>query len=220
MTTPSATNAPTGGARPGPARLQVTVTYLEMTRPRLRLPPPPDLPDLGLRKVGRPGVSLYRQLYRQVGEPWLWSDRRRLTDEALDQILSDSRVELLVPTVGPELAGYAELDRRYGNGRVNLAYFGLTPAWIGYGIGPWLLGRAIALAWTGDTRLVTVNTCSFDHPKALPLYRSLGFSPVREVTRTILDPRLTGLLPAGAGPHIPLAVGKPAVGTHGRTDFA
>ncbi|CAK0750212.1 GNAT family N-acetyltransferase [uncultured Gammaproteobacteria bacterium] len=186
-------------------RLRVTVTYLEMARPPCRLPAAPAVPGLSLKRIRHPGLTLYRQLYQQVGEPWLWSDRRRMDDDNLAEILRHPAVELLAPTIGPELAGYAELDRRSGDGRVNLAYFGLKPAWIGHGIGPWLLGRALALAWIGDTRLLTVNTCTFDHPKALSLYCSLGFSPMRHVTRMITDPRLTGLLPLDAAPHIPLA---------------
>jgi GNAT superfamily N-acetyltransferase len=63
------------------------------------------------------------------------------------------------------------------------------PRFIGRGIGPWLLDWAIREAWRHDPRQLVVNTCTLDHPKALPLYQRLGFRPTRQETKTILDPR-------------------------------
>jgi hypothetical protein len=39
-----------------------------------------------------------------------------------------------------------------------------------------------------------VNTCTFDHPRALPLYQKLGFVPYRQETQIIDDPRINGLI--------------------------
>jgi GNAT superfamily N-acetyltransferase len=67
---------------------------------------------------------------------------------------------------------------------IDLAYFGLVPEAVGQGLGRFLLETAVHLAWDrpGATR-VTVNTCSLDHPRALPLYQRAGFEPVRRETR-------------------------------------
>src|SRR3712207_8210857 len=50
------------------------------------------------------------------------------------------------------------------------SYFGLLPHAIGRGMGRALLRHAVETAWTGGTRAVTVNTCTADHPRALPNY--------------------------------------------------
>jgi len=149
-------------------------------------------------------VAAYRLLYNGVGESWLWHERRRMSDTALATVLAEPARELVVLRLNGRPAGYGELDRQLGH-TVNLAYFGLFPAAIGQRLGPWLLDRTLACAWSSGAHTVTVNTCTFDHPKALALYLSRGFQPVEHVTRVLIDPRLTGLLPISAAPHIPLA---------------
>lgn len=187
----------------GPGRLSVIVTYLEMTSPPLRDPVPRPPGDLLLMRAVDPTPSFYRYLYGSVGEPWLWHERRRMTDQQLTAIIGDRRVEVHVLYLYGTPAGYAEIDRRQGD-MVDLAYFGLIPEFIGQKLGPWLLDQAIRTAWSGGTRRLTVNTCTFDHPRALPLYQSLGFTPIRSVVREIDDPRIRGPLPRTAAPHIPI----------------
>ena len=65
----------------------------------------------------------------------------------------------------------------------DIAYFGMTPEAQGRGLGDWLLGTAIHMAWDAAPRMLTVNTCSLDHPRALPLYQKWGFEPVRREQR-------------------------------------
>ena len=48
----------------------------------------------------------------------------------------------------------------------------------GRGLGRWFLSSAIEAAWSYKPAKVTVQTCTLDHPAALPLYQKLGFSPV------------------------------------------
>ena len=129
-------------------------------------------------------------------------------DSDLAALLEGPDLEILVLTSGGRVAGFAELDRRPVPA-VKLAYFGLLPAYLGQGLGPWLLSHAVARGWAGGPRRLLVNTCSFDHPAALPLYRRFGFDLVEEVVRLVRDPRLTGLLPMSAAPHIPLAKMSP-----------
>jgi predicted N-acetyltransferase YhbS len=58
-----------------------------------------------------------------------------------------------------------------------LAYFGIMPEFIGMGLGPYLLGQALDMLWHKEPARVLVNTCTLDHPKALPLYQRFGFRP-------------------------------------------
>lgn len=187
----------------GPGRLSVIVTYLEMTAPPAGDPVPRPPGDLLLMRAIDPTPSFYRYLYGTVGEPWLWHERRRMSDAQLSAIVGDRRIEVHVLYASGTPAGYAEIDRRKRDS-VDLAYFGLIPDFIGRKLGPWLLDQSIRMAWTGGTRRLTVNTCTFDHPRALPLYQSLGFAPIRSVVREIDDPRVKGPLPRTAGPHIPI----------------
>lgn len=193
---------PAPPTRVKPGHLSVIVTYLEMTAPPVHAPLPRPKGDLALSRANPPSWSFYRYLYDTVGEPWLWHERRRLARKELERSITDPRVEVWVLHVNGTPAGYAEIDRR--EAATDLAYFGMIPDFIGLKLGPWLLDTAIRRAWEGGATKLVVNTCSFDHPKALPLYQSMGFTPVRHVVREIRDPRLGGPLPKSAGPHIPI----------------
>jgi hypothetical protein len=67
---------------------------------------------------------------------------------------------------------------------VNLSYFGLMPGWIGNGTGYALLRYAVDEVWRHRAGGITVNTCTADHPRALPNYRRAGFHVVRQVQET------------------------------------
>lgn len=194
---------PAGDLSVPPGHLSVIVTYLEMREAPTHAPVPRPGGDVALVRANPPTASFYRYLYDTVGEPWLWHERRRMPMPELGAIVTDPKVEIWVLYVNGTPAGYAEIDRRDAL-RTELAYFGLIPDYIGLKLGPWLLDTAIRLVWREFTHRLQVNTCSFDHPKALPLYQSMGFVPFRHVTRQILDPRVQGWLPRTAGPHIPI----------------
>jgi ribosomal protein S18 acetylase RimI-like enzyme len=180
-------------ASPSSGEMTVTVTYLHMlTRPVKPHPPKPANFALSLLHANRPSVPFYRFLYDTVGGPWLWYERRLMTDRELAEILEDSLVEVFVLYVEGAPAGYFELDRRE-TGVVDMAYFGLMPDYIGCRLGPFLLGSAIDTAWSYDPEKVTVNTCTLDHPKALSLYQRFGFRPYDQAEKIIPDPRWQGV---------------------------
>jgi len=189
------------GPRPAQemAELEAVVTYLEMTeRPSLVPPPPPAGHKLALLRAETPTVAFYRFLYAQVGEPWLWWERRALDDEALATIIQDPKVAIYVLYIDGVPAGYAELDFRR-EAEAELAYFGLMPEFIGRGLGPYLLHAAIETAWDQHPGRLIVSTNSLDHAKALPLYQRFGFRPYGQERKRFPDPRGYGLLPPDAG---------------------
>ncbi|CAK0745583.1 GNAT family acetyltransferase [Azospirillaceae bacterium] len=185
-------------------RLRVIVSYLQMNAPPHRRFLPPPQPGLVVARAYEPTLSFYRYLYHTVGEPWLWHERRLMSDETLTAIIRNPQVEVWVLYRRGTPAGFAEIDRRDAPW-VYLAYFGLIPDFIGQKLGPWFLDWIVATAWASDTVLFGVNTCTFDHPKAYNLYCRAGFTPLRHVTRLVKDPRREGILPQNIAPHIPLA---------------
>jgi GNAT superfamily N-acetyltransferase len=94
--------------------------------------------------------------------------RHWLSDAELAAILNDPRVEVNVLWAAGVPAGYAELDRR-DPPDTELVYFGLTPEFIGQGLGAYLLDWAIHHAWRARPRRLWLHTCDLDHPRALEL---------------------------------------------------
>ena len=165
-------------------RLPITITYLEMVpRDWTRRGRAPDI-DVILERIAAPTAAFYRELYDRVGRPWLWYERRLLSDAALQALLDQPGHELHVARHDGSLVGYIELA---GD---DLAFFGLTLAYVGCRIGPWLLDRAVERAFARGTTRLTLNTNTLDHPKALETYRRAGFQVTRREARELRDPRV------------------------------
>lgn len=157
-------------------KVETIVTFLKMEEdPHNHIQPPCNL-KIALMKLQNPPVDYYRYLYNAVGENYDWVDRKRLSDEELAAEICVEGVDVYVAYVGGVPAGYFELDSRK-DGEVWLAYFGITPQFIGTGLGKWLLSEAISTAWLAEPDSVRVETCTLDHPRALPLYQRMGFVP-------------------------------------------
>jgi len=171
-----------------PAKLECTITYLEMRAPPTDPGPPVPAVKLALMRAEQPSVAFYRFLYETVGSPWMWYERNRLGDNELSAIISDPGVEIYVLYVGGAPAGFSELDLRRLP-EIELAYFGLMPEFIGRGLGPYLLRWTIDQAWTNTAKRLRVNTCNLDHPRALGLYQRCGFVAYKQKTNLIDDPR-------------------------------
>ena len=81
-------------------------------------------------------------------------------------------------------------------GRDPKVRFGLMPHCVGRGLGRYLLYSAIEQAWSYEPERLTVNTNTMDHPRALPLYQRMGFVPYRQEEQEIIDPEISGIIPA------------------------
>lgn len=160
--------------------LDYTVTYLEMSeRPTWPHPRPPSLPGLALIRAEDPPPRWFLHLYDSVGADYEWTDWHRRPAEELEAFVSDPNVAIFALMLKGWTAGFFMLDWREG-GVCDLAYFGLTPEARGAGLGGWFIRTAILSAWDRPgVEKLTVNTCSLDHPRALPMYQKMGFAPVR-----------------------------------------
>jgi GNAT superfamily N-acetyltransferase len=185
-----------------PGKIAAVVTYLEMTAPPERAPAP-EPPGLSLRRVERPDLAWYRDLYRRIGTDWLWFSRLVMPDDEVRATIGDPLVEVYGLAVDGRDQGLLELDRR-APPDIELAYFGLAPDIVGQGVGRWLIARAIDLAFAHRPRRFWVHTCSLDHPAALGFYQKAGFWPCRRAVEIADDPRLTGLAPRDSAAWLPL----------------
>ncbi len=181
------------GAREPTQRIAVDVTFLRMDSPPRE--PAPALPEgATVARLARCSVPFYRYLYDTVGRDYVWWLRRTVPDDELAALLARPEISMHVLTMGGEPAGFYELERRSADGGINLSYFGLMPHAIGQGAGRALLRHAVDAAWAEQPRLLTVNTCTADHPRALPNYVAAGFRVLRTVREVWPVPLRLGLV--------------------------
>jgi GNAT superfamily N-acetyltransferase len=182
-------------------KIAAVVTHLEMTERPAHRPDPPG--PWTLRRVETPVLDWYRDLYRRIGEEWLWFSRLQLADGRLAAIIQSPLVEVHALVQDGRDEGLLELDFREA-GQCELAYFGVTAKLIGGGAARWLMNRALERAWSGPVTRVWVHTCSFDYPAAVAFYQRSGFRAFRRQVEIVDDPRLNGIAPRSAAGHVPV----------------
>lgn len=175
----------TGRADMGSAAPTVTVTtwFLEQRDPAdLRGAAEPG-GDVAIVRAGVRSPEFSRFLYTAVGGDVHWIDRLGWSRARWADLLAAPGVETWVAYEDGTPAGFAELAAD-GPGTVEIACFGLLPAFRGRRIGGHLLAYATARAWDmaerfpslAPTRRVWLHTCSLDGPYALGNYRRRGFT--------------------------------------------
>jgi GNAT superfamily N-acetyltransferase len=173
------TGAPRGAAgKISQVTEPVVRTYLELDDPAgLRPAGPPRVADVAIERVVPPDGALSAWFYAEVGSGYRWTDHLRRS-AAEWQAWADG-VETWVATVAGERAGYYEL--REEDDGVQVAYFGLLPAFHGQGLGGHLLTHALRRAFELAPR-VWLHTCTLDGAAALPNYTARGLRPFRTQT--------------------------------------
>jgi GNAT superfamily N-acetyltransferase len=168
----------------GGKRIPMVVTFLDMTDRPSVAPPPQPRGKIAILKADSPPIHFYRYLYDTIGDAYKWVDRRKKSDQELAIIVQHPKNELYVLYADGCPAGMAELDMRDPN-IGQLAYFGLMPEAVGKRLGYFFLYHAVMNAWARPISKLLVNTCTLDHPRALPLYQRLGFTPYSREDRYI-----------------------------------
>jgi len=196
--------------------LETRMTYLEMAARPAALAIE-SLDDIVLERKSNPDVDEYVELFRAIGQHWLWQRRLAQTREEIAAILRspDTELFMLYNSRGHESIGLLELDCSDA-ANLNLVYFGLKNEHIGKQLGGFLMRNALRIVWdrTPAPERFWFTTCTFDHPGALNFYKHLGFRAYRtDVPDTFPDPRLNprlygGPYPLTCAPHVPLAVAR------------
>ena len=179
------------------------VTHLTMDAPARPRADPGCAQDGVTLERALPDAERYLALFRRIGEPWMWHSRLRLAREDLRGIIEDPRVHIHLAQRGGADIGLVELDFRVA-GECELAFFGLIPEAVGAGLGRWMMNRAITLGFAEGVSRLHLHTCTMDHPGALGFYVRSGFVARRQELDVVPDPRLTGVLPRNAAPHVPV----------------
>jgi GNAT superfamily N-acetyltransferase len=166
---------------------KVTIYYLEMLdRAQLR-PSSRSHPEAIIQRAEIPNPEFNRFLYSAVGGEWHWHERLIWNYERWMQWLDRPEQETWVAYVRGTPAGYVELEYQ-DDGSVEIAYFGLLPQFIGYGLGGQLLTFGIQRAWEMGAARVWVHTCSLDHPSALRNYQARGLHVYQQEDKWVLLP--------------------------------
>lgn len=167
-----------------PDPIAVTVTFLRMTAQPTHYPPAPMNRAIAVLRARDIPLHYYRYLQDRVGRQYHWVNVLRMSDEELAVKLHSPGRDIRVLYLDGAPAGFFDLKAELPT-RVELAFFGLMEHAMGQGLGRWFLGQAVAAAWSYGPRQLDVQTCTLDHPAALPLYQRLGFEPVAQTTETI-----------------------------------
>ncbi|WP_274628944.1 GNAT family N-acetyltransferase [Arvimicrobium flavum] len=164
-------------AQEGTETVPVTVTFLEMSAPPAHYPPLPHNRQIALLRARKVPTHFYRYLADRVGRKWHWVNILRCSEEELEASLWKPDRDIRVLYLDGAPAGFFDI-KPHLPATAEIAYFGMMEHAMGQGLGRWFLGAAIEAAWAQGPSTVTVQTCTMDHPAALPLYQKMGFSPV------------------------------------------
>lgn len=186
-----------------PGKIAAVVTSLEMFAPPPERPDPPGTEGFSLDRIDGSDIDRYLDIYRLLGERWMWFSRLVKPRAELAAILSDPAVELYAARVEGRDVGLLELDFRE-TGEGELTFFGLDEPVVGKGAGRWLMNRALALAWAKPIKRFWVHTCTIDHPGAISFYQRSGFKVFKRGIEIDDDPRLKGQMRADSVPHHPV----------------
>ena len=186
-----------------PGKIAAVVTSLEMFAQPPERPDPQGTEGFSLERIDGGDIDRYLDIYRLLGERWMWFSRLVKPRAELAAILSDPAVELYAARFEGRDVGLLELDFRE-TGEGELTFFGLDEPVVGKGAGRWLMNRALALAWAKPIKRFWVHTCTIDHPGAISFYQRSGFKVFKRSIEIDDDPRLKGQMRADSVPHHPV----------------
>lgn len=144
-------------------------------------------PDgLTWRKVETMALEDYRRLYDAVGRDWHWVNRRHLSDKQLAGIIHNPATAIYVLYRGLKPIGFIELNSRLFP-EIEIVFVGLVQIELGLGLGKRMVQAALEEIFRLNARRIIIQTCTLDHPRALPLYQRFGFRAYDRKEVVIID---------------------------------
>lgn len=172
-------------------RHPTTVTHLAMQAPyeaAAQLTENPVIwPDgLSWRKVDHMPLDDYRRLYDEVGRDWHWVNRRHLSDKHLAGIIHHPASAIFVLYRGLKPIGFVELNSRLFP-EIEIVFVGLVQVELGLGLGKRMFQAALEEIFRLNAKRIIIQTCTLDHPRALPLYQRFGMRAYDRKQVVIID---------------------------------
>jgi RimJ/RimL family protein N-acetyltransferase len=161
--------------------IEVTITYLEMEHPAMLRAKRSTRAGVAVTRSDPPSAAVAAHFYNDIGNEYFWTERAEWTERQWADWLGQPGAELWVLTVDGDEAGFFLLTQPAPRTK-EIEYFGLFAWYAGQGLGAHMLTCAVERAWESGADRVIVNTCTLDHPQALPNYLARGFEVVRKRT--------------------------------------
>jgi len=135
------------------------------------------------------GIEEYKKIYHNVGRNHGWFGRSNMSNQDLEKIIFNKKVEIYLMKEGTKNIGFFEID--YTNDYIKdkelrIVHFGLIEGYIGKGLGIKLMDAAITRAYNLNIKKVILQTNSLDHKRALPFYKEYGFKVFAQETKNLI----------------------------------
>ena len=135
-----------------------------------------------------PSAGFAKQMYWDVGGPWIWGDKRAYSDSQWqDYTALEGFRQFKLFLKDGSLAGYAETSLKSDSRQAELEYFGLLPHAVGSKAGGAFLSQIIGKLWDSNPRRIRVSTCTLDHPGAFRVYCRYGFERLSSHCETVTN---------------------------------
>ncbi len=168
-----------------PREIKTTVTYLQLNFPYRRVLVGRAQGQVALLRAESPPLHFYRYLFDTIGSDYYWVSRKGLDDDNLRSLIHHRSCEIFVPMFEGAPAGLAEL-KAHDPSHFEISFFGLIPELVGKGLGAYFLDQVLLGLSARDIQRATLETCTLDHPRALPLYQKFGFEPYGQSERVLV----------------------------------
>lgn len=183
-------------------KLATLVTYLALD-PVMRPQRAVQSRSLAFERITGRDSRRYLEVFRRVGQPWLWFSRLLMPlGQLVDTLDHPDNFAYIVRSDGRDV-GLCEVDCRNPL-EAELAYLGLEPTVCGKGFGLVMMHHAIDCVLARGIGRMIVHTCQLDDPRAPGFYRSCGFETYQLAVEVMDDPRALGLYPLDSAPQIPM----------------
>ena len=108
-------------------------------------------------------------MYQIIGPDYRWGGRNDWSKENWTAFVSKPSLETWLAYQDGNPVGYYEMELMKDR-TIKIHCVGLIKKYIGLGLGAHLLSHCVDRGWQHNPTKITLNTCSHDHPRALPNY--------------------------------------------------
>ena len=133
-----------------------------------------------VRRIGQPSPEFNWFFHEVIGSRYNWGGRDGWTLADWRALVEQAGVETWVAYWDEAPAGYFEVERQT-DGSDRVLCFGLLEAFIGRGLGGYLLTKCCQRCWERGANRIWLRTCTHDHPHAIANYKSRGFKLVETI---------------------------------------